>query len=100
VQQRTSEIGLRMALGSSRLQATSLILRETLRATLIGAAIGIPLALVGVRFASSILFGVRPWDPWSILGALLALAFITGATTLIPARRAANVDPIKALHYE
>lgn len=100
VQQRTSEIGLRMALGSSRLQATSLILRETIRATLIGAAIGMPLALVGVRFASSMLFGVRPWDPLSIFAALLALAIITGATTLIPARRAANVDPIKALHYE
>jgi len=100
VQQRTAEIGLRMALGSSRMQATSLILRETLRATLIGAAIGMPLALIGVHFVSSMLFGVRPWDPFSIFAALLALALITGATTLIPARRAANVDPIKALHYE
>jgi predicted permease len=100
VEQRTSEIGLRMALGSSRLEVTALILRETLRATLIGAAIGMPLALVGVRLASSMLFGVRPWDPLSIFAALLVLALITGATTLIPARRAANVDPIKALHYE
>jgi putative ABC transport system permease protein len=100
VEQRTSEIGLRMALGSSRLEVTSLILGETLRATLIGAAIGMPLALVGVRFASAMLFGVRPWDPLSIFAALLVLALITGTVTLIPARRAANIDPIKALHYE
>ncbi|MGA2905320.1 MAG: ADOP family duplicated permease [Candidatus Korobacteraceae bacterium] len=100
VQQRTSEIGLRVALGSSQLEVTALILRETLHATLIGAVIGMPLALVGVRFASSMLFGVRPWDPLSILSALLALALITGATTLIPARRASRIDPVKALRWE
>jgi putative ABC transport system permease protein len=55
---------------------------------------------VGAHLAASALFGVRPWDPLSILGALLALAIITGLTTVIPARRAAGVDPIQALHYE
>jgi ABC-type antimicrobial peptide transport system permease subunit len=100
VQQRTAEIGLRMALGSSRREVTGLIVGETLRATLIGAVVGLPLALVGAHLAASALFGVRPWDPLSILGALLALAIITGLTTVIPARRAAGVDPIQALHYE
>ena len=100
VQQRTAEIGLRMALGSSRREVTGLIVGETLRATLIGALVGLPLALVGAHLAASALFGVRPWDPLSILGALLALAIITGVTTIIPARRAASVDPIEALHYE
>lgn len=100
VQQRTAEIGLRMALGSSRREVTGLIVGETLRATLIGALVGLPLALVGGHLAASALFGVRPWDPLSILGALLALAIITGVTTIIPARRAASVDPIEALHYE
>jgi predicted permease len=100
VQQRTAEIGLRMALGSSRREVTGLIVGETLRATLIGAVVGLPLAQVGAHLAASALFGVRPWDPLSILGALLALAIITGLTTVIPARRAAGVDPIQALHYE
>ena len=100
VQQRTAEIGLRMALGSSRQEVIGLMVSETLRATVVGAAIGMPLALVGARLASSALFGVRAWDPVSILGALLVLALITGATTAIPARRAASIDPIHALRYE
>jgi predicted permease len=100
VQQRTAEIGLRMALGSSRGEVSMLIIRETLRATLIGAAVGLPLALVAAHLASSALFGVRPWDPWSVFGALLALALITGITTLVPARRAAGVEPIEALRCE
>lgn len=100
VQQRTAEIGLRMALGSTRAEVTSLIARDTLRATIIGALVGLPLALVGAHFAASALFGVRPWDPLSVLGALLALAIVTAITTVIPARRAASIDPITALHYE
>ena len=100
VQQRTAEIGLRMALGSTRAEVTTLIARDTLRATFAGALVGLPLALVGAHFAASALFGVRPWDPLSVLGALLALAIVTALTTVIPARRAANIDPIQALHYE
>lgn len=100
VQQRTAEIGLRMALGSTRGEVTALIARDTLRATIIGALVGLPLALLGAHFAASALFGVRPWDPLSVLGALLALAIVTGVTTVIPARRAASIDPIQALHYE
>ncbi len=100
VQQRTAEIGLRMALGSSRGEVSMLIVRETLRATLVGAVVGLPLALLAAHLASSALFGVRPWDPWSVFGALLALALITGMTTLVPARRAAGVEPIEALRCE
>ncbi len=100
VQQRTAEIGLRMALGSSRREVTALIVRETLRATVTGALVGLPLALLGGHLAASALFGVRPWDPLSVLGALVALALVTGVTTVIPAQRAAGVDPITALHYE
>jgi ABC-type antimicrobial peptide transport system permease subunit len=100
VQQRTPEIGLRMALGSTRGEVTALIARDTLRAAIVGALTGLPLALLGAHFAASALFGVRPWDPLSVLGALLALAFVTGITTVIPARRAAGIDPMTALHYE
>jgi putative ABC transport system permease protein len=100
VQQRTAEIGLRMALGSTRAEVTALIARDTLRATIIGALVGLPLALLGAHFAASALFGVRPWDPLSVFGALLALAIVTAITTVIPARRAASIDPITALHYE
>jgi predicted permease len=100
VQQRTAEIGLRMALGSSRAEAAMLVFRETLRATLIGAIAGLPLALVGLHLAASALFGVRAWDPLSIAGALLALGVIVAATALIPARRAAAIEPMTALRYE
>ena len=100
VQQRTAEIGLRMALGSTRGEVTTLIARDTLRATIIGAMVGLPLALIGAHFAASALFGVRPWDPLSVLCSLLALAIVTAITTVIPARRAASIDPITALRYE
>ena len=100
VQQRTPEIGLRMALGSTRSEAAMLVFRESLRATLIGAIAGIPLALVGLRLAASALFGVRSYDPLSIAGALLLLGVIVAATAFIPARRAASVEPMTALRYE
>ena len=100
VQQRTPEIGLRMALGSTRSEAAMLVFRESLRATLIGAIAGIPLALVGLRLAASALFGVRSYDPLSITGALLLLGVIVAATAFIPARRAASVEPMTALRYE
>jgi putative ABC transport system permease protein len=100
VQQRTAEIGLRMALGSTRREAAMLVFREVLRATMIGALLGLPLALIGLRLAASALFGVRSWDPLSIAAALLVLSMVVAATALIPARRAAGVEPMTALRYE
>jgi len=100
VQQRTAEIGLRMALGSTRRNAAMLVFRETLRATIIGAIAGLPLALIGLRLAASALFGVRSWDPLSIIAAVMFLAAIVAATALIPARRAASIEPMTALRYE
>lgn len=100
VQQRTAEIGLRMALGSTRSEAALLVFRETLRATMLGAIAGLPLALVGLHLATSALFGVRAWDPLSIFVALGALAAVTAATTLVPARHAASIEPMQALRWE
>jgi len=100
VNRRTQEIGVRMALGAQRRQVLWMVLRESLVVTLAGAVIGLPLALVGARLLGSILYGVRPTDVLSIGVALIAVCALTVAASLVPARRAAKVDPMVALRYE
>ena len=100
VTQRTSEIGVRMALGAVRSQVLWLVLREILLLVAAGVAVGIPVALAGDRFISSMLFGLRATDAASLVAAvclLLAVAVIAG---YLPARRASLIDPMVALRYE
>jgi len=100
VSRRTREIGVRMALGAQRRQVLWMVLRESLAVTLAGMAIGLPLALAGARLLSSILYGVKPTDWASVVVALAGILALTVAASLIPARRAAKVDPIVALRNE
>ena len=97
VAQRTSEIGLRLALGASPRQVVGLVMSETLRLTLAGCALGLLASLALVRLASRLLYGVGPTDPLAFGLALLFMAAVALAASLQPARRASRLDPLIAL---
>ena len=100
VARRTSEIGIRMALGASRSGVVALILRGALWQILAGLALGIPAALFAGHLMKSQLYNVSGYDPLALLGAILALAICATFAGLIPARRAASIDPMQALRAE
>ena len=100
VNQRRREIGIRMALGASRGTTALLILRDTARMACIGLALGLVLALGASHLESSMLFGVRPLDAFSITGALAVLAVAISLAAWLPARSAASIDPMRALRSE
>jgi len=97
VEQRTSEIGVRMALGADRGQVMKMVLRGAFSQIGIGLAIGIPAAIGAGRLMSSQLFGVKPWDPIMLALAALMLALAALLASAIPAGRAAGVEPMVAL---
>jgi len=100
VARRTSEIGIRMALGATRSSVVSMIMRGALAQVLIGLAIGIPATLYAGYLMKSLLYGVGSYDPWALAGAPLALLVCAAAAGFIPARRAASIDPMKALRTD
>ena len=100
VAQRTSEIGIRMALGASRGGVLSLIMRGALTQTLLGLAIGLPLSLLAARLLAHTLYQTAAFQPILLLGVILLLAISTGLAAVFPARRAASVDPNLALRLE
>jgi predicted permease len=97
---RRNESGIRMALGASRRLVVGNILQQTLVLVGFGVGIGAVLALVAIRGASSLLFGLRPNDLPTFVGAAVLLAVVALAASLWPAQRAARVDPMAALRYE
>jgi putative ABC transport system permease protein len=100
VGERTHEIGVRMAMGATSKDVQRLILRNGMSLTIVGMAIGLPLAL-GLAYAlSSLLFGVRAADPFAFLGLPLLLAGVATVACYLPARRAVRLDPLAALRYE
>jgi len=100
VARRTAEMGLRMALGALPRNVVGLVMREVGLLVLAGALIGASAALLAARYIESQLFGVKANDPFIFAGAILTLAAAAGLAGYIPARRAARIDPIKALRYE
>lgn len=100
VDQRTPEIGVRMALGAQRADVLRMILRDGLNMALIGAALGIAAALGLTQLMASMLFGVKPTDPVTFVGVAIVLSAIALFACYLPARRAAKVDPMVALRYE
>jgi predicted permease len=100
VSRRSAEIGVRMALGAQRAQVLGMVLRESLGIVAVGIALGIPLAFVAGPFMSSMLFGLQTYDALSLFAALAAVVVISLAAGYLPARRAATIDPIRALRTE
>jgi ABC-type antimicrobial peptide transport system permease subunit len=100
VARRTSEIGVRMALGARRSNVLWLILREILVLIAIGIAIGVPVALEGNHLAVKLLYGLSPADPASLLAAIAMLAAIAVLAGYLPARKASLVEPSVALRCE
>jgi ABC-type antimicrobial peptide transport system permease subunit len=100
VTRRTSEIGVRIALGARRADVVRMALRDSLIPVLIGAAIGLPAGVTLMRIARSLLFGITPTDPVSLVGGVALLAGAAIFASYLPARRAARVDPMAALRHE
>ena len=100
VNNRTVEIGLRMAVGAQRRQVVWMVLRDSLLLTAIGVGIGIPLAALVARALTASLYGVKPWDAATYMLAICGVALVAVAASMVPARRAANVDPLTALRAE
>lgn len=97
---RRNEIGIRMALGASRGNVVGIVLRQTLTLLAVGVTVGVVLALATTRSAGSLLFGLRPNDPFTFAGASLLLIGVALTASFIPAQRASRVDPMVALRYE
>jgi predicted permease len=100
VTRRTRELGIRVAMGAQRASVVWLVLRRGLLLLLAGACAAIPIALASGRLIASQLAGIDPSDPGTILSAVLFLALVTVVAAAPPARRAAKLDPIRALRYE
>lgn len=100
VSRRTSEIGVRMALGAERSQILWMVLRESLLISAVGIVVGTPLGFMGARAMRSMLFGLGPTDAVSFVAALVGVVLVAGVAGLLPARRAATVDPMTALRCE
>jgi macrolide transport system ATP-binding/permease protein len=100
VQRRTSEIGIRSALGANRGRVIAMIVREAWIQCAVGLVIGIPAALATLRLIGNQLYGVSPADPKSTIAATLVLILCITVAGYLPARRATRIDPMAALRYE
>ena len=100
VSRRQHEIGVRMALGAERRNVLRMVLGQALKITAVGAGLGLVASLGTMRLLSSLLHGVKPSDPLSLLGSSVVVILVAMVATYFPARRAAKVDPMVALRYE
>ena len=100
VEQRTHEIGIRVAMGAEASQVRRMVVREGMRLALAGIAIGLAAAFALARSIASFLYGVEAWDPMAFTVVPLVLVAVALVAVWLPARRASRVDPIVALRYE
>ena len=100
VERRTAEIGVRIALGANRTSVVEMVLKGAFLQILIGLLIGVPAAIACARLIEAKLYQVKGWDPLVIGGAVAALGVCALVASVVPARRAAGVNPVKALRVE
>ena len=100
VARRRTEIGIRIALGAERSRVIGMVLGDVARIVAAGITIGLIAALMLTRLASGLLFGVKPNDPLTLTISALTLITVALAAAIIPARRAANLDPMTALRED
>ncbi|MBS1802784.1 MAG: ABC transporter permease [Acidobacteria bacterium] len=100
VSRRSTEIGVRMALGATRGQVLIMFLKESLWVLVFGVIAGIPLTLLAIRPLKSMLYQMSPFDVTSFVIAIAAISAVSAGAVLLPARRAASVDPMRALRTE
>jgi len=100
VARRTSEFGIRMAIGASRALVVRMVIRSALVQLLVGVALGIPASLFMGRLMTRLLFHIKGNDPAALAGAITVLALCAAAAAVIPALRAASLDPVRALRAE
>lgn len=100
VARRTSEIGIRMALGARRTQVVAMVFLQNARVALVGTGLGLIAALLASRALASFLYGTSVRDPWVFAGSILALAIIASAASLLPALRSARINPMVAIRCE
>jgi ABC-type antimicrobial peptide transport system permease subunit len=100
VARRTNEIGVRMALGANRGNVVSLVMSRALLLVAIGLGVGIPVALLGGLLMRTQLYGVKIYDPATLVAAVVVLSAFAALAGFIPARRAASIEPMKALRVE
>jgi predicted permease len=100
VERRTGEIGVRIALGANRMQVVAMVMRGAFVQILIGLVIGIPASIACARLIASQLYEVKGWDPVVLCGSVAALALCALVASLVPARRAATINPVRALRAE
>jgi ABC-type antimicrobial peptide transport system permease subunit len=100
VANRRNEIGIRLALGAQSERVRSMILRESTCLALSGIAVGAGAALGLTQLVKSMLYGIQPYDPFSMTSSALILLAVALAASWIPARRAAGVEPMEALRHE
>jgi predicted permease len=100
VERRTGEIGVRMALGADRSNVIKLVLRGAFTQILVGLLIGIPVSIACARLIAAQLYHVKGWDPLVLAGAVVALGLCALLASIIPAQRAASVNPVQALRVE
>jgi ABC-type antimicrobial peptide transport system permease subunit len=100
VNERTHEIGIRLALGATRATILQMILRQGLELAIAGSVLGLVGALIVSHLMAGLLYGVSPTDPLTFVGVTLVLTAVALAASYIPAMRAMRVDPLVALRYE
>ena len=100
VARRTSEIGIRMALGAESVGILRMVLREGFTLAVVGIAIGIPASLAALRLISTMLYGLKPTDPATVAACAFVMIVVAALAGYLPARRASRVDPMVALRYE